>query len=149
MAISLDVGKTTSDYNRLDKNYTRIELISAVIKEGTSIINPTFVVNTFSGYHNCNYIKCPELGRNYYVNNIELVPGGRLALQCHVDVLSSFKDGIRSCTCIIDKQENDHMTSPYINDGSYVMLCKAVNQSYNFPSGFSQKNTILITAGGN
>lgn len=148
MAISLDVGRTTSDYNRLDKNYTRIELISAVIKEGTSIINPTFVVNTFSGYHNCNYIKCPELGRNYYVNNIELVPGGRLALQCHVDVLASFASSIRGCQVLIDKQQMDAVTSKYIDDGSYVMECDEVIQSYAWSKSFNNASTILITAGG-
>lgn len=148
MAISLDVGRTTSDYNRLSKNYTRIELISAVIKDGTSIINPTFIVNTFTNFHTCNYIKCAELGRNYYVNNIELVPGGRLALQCHVDVLASFASSIRGCQVLIDKQQMDAVASKYIDDGSYVMECDEVIQSYNWNKSFNASSTILITAGG-
>lgn len=148
MAISLDVGITSSDYNRLTKNYARIELVSAVIKEGTSVINPTFIVNTFTGYHKCNYIKCDDLGRNYYINNIELIPGGRVALQCHVDVLTSYRSEILNCTGIVDKQENMSNSSRYIDDGSYIMESRDRIESYNFNNGFTSSAHILITAGG-
>ena len=146
--ISVEIGRTNSDYNRLDKNFSAITTASAILKEDTSVINPTFIVNTFSGFAGANYIKVPSFGRNYYINNIVALTGGRVALECHVDVLTSFASAIRACTAVIDKQEYENLSTPYIDDGSYVMQCKTATQCFNFSGGFTSHDNILITAGG-
>lgn len=146
--MTISLARCFSDHERVDKNVQYIETTTAHIKEDTSIVDPTFIMVN-PGTVNFNYVSVPEWGRKYYVRDITALPGERLAVSCHCDVLSSFADGIRAASAIIDKQENDNMTSDYINDGSYVMLCKSVNQSYNFPMGFNSRSTILITAGGN
>lgn len=148
MSLTLNIGRSYSDYNKVDKDFSLIKSESAVIKEQSSIINPVFIVNAFSNMASTNYLKCPDLGRNYYINNIEMLPGGRAALSCHVDVLASFASGIRSCQAIIDKQQNMTNASKFIDDGSYVMECRDKIESYNFSAGFTSSAHILITAGG-
>lgn len=146
--MQIKIGVSTSEKERLSKNFTEQATLDAEIKQPSSIIDPTFIIKTPNNI-NINYVKCPYFGRNYFVNNITLLPGGRVELNCHVDVLSSFASSIRGCGCIIDKQQYDAKSNKYINDGSYVMEAKSVLSSINFPVGFDSQSTILITAGGN
>lgn len=146
--MTITLGRCGSDHERLDKSVTTVQTLTAQIKDDTSVVDPVFIIHN-PGTVNFNYVEAQEWGRKYFVRDITALSGERLAVSCHCDVLSSFKAGIRAASAIIDKQQNDHMTSPYINDGSYVMLCKKVNQIYSFPQGFSNKSTICITAGGN
>ena len=143
----INIGKSTSDAKRVNKSFTLLFALNAQIKENTSIIDPTFIIEAPATV-DFNYLKVPDWGRSYYIRNITALPGSRLALTCHVDVLDSFANEIKACTAIIDKQAGTAMTTPYLDDGSYVVQCDRVIQSYNFPLSFSQQATILITAGG-
>ena len=141
------LGQVTEDPIRVTKTFGQTASLTAHIKEGTSVEDPTFIIETPSQI-NFNYVKVAEWNRSYFVREITALPGGRFAVACHVDVLSSFATGIQNCRAIIDKQQGTAMTSPYIDDGSYVVQCDQVIQSYNFPNGFNTHTTILITAGG-
>lgn len=143
----INIGTSTSDAKRVNKNFTQLFSINAQIKENTSIIDPTFIIEAPATV-DFNYLKVPTWNRSYYIRNITALPGSRLALTCHVDVLDSFANEIKGCSAIIDKQAGTAMTTPYLDDGSYVVQCDRVVQSYNFPLSFSQQATILITAGG-
>ena len=143
------LGRTASDPRYLDKSVEQVkEMSSAHIKENTSIVNPVFIID-YPGTVDFNYVTVASWGRKYFVKDITALTGDRLAVSCHVDVLSSFAGEIRNCEAIINKQQEDPKTSPYINDGSYVTLCKDVIQCYTFPQGFSACSNIFITAGGN
>lgn len=143
----INIGRSTSDATRLSKDFTSIISLNAQIKENTDVVDPTFIIETPNTY-NFNYVKVAAWGRDYFVRNITALPGNRTAVSCHVDVLSSFASQIRGCTAIIDKQRDTAKTSPYIDDGSYVVQCDQIIQSYNFPTAFNAQSTILITAGG-
>lgn len=146
--ITVNFGVCNADYNRLDKPFSSVRSVSAILKEGTSVVNPSFIVNTFTGFAGCNYAIVESFGRRYYINNMIALPGGRVQIDCHVDVLASFAPAIRACTGVIVKQEHDSLSTPYLDDGSYVMQCKTVTECFNFPSGFTSHDNILITAGG-
>lgn len=143
----INIGKSTSDAMRIEKSFTASLSVNAQLKEGTSIIDPVFII-VAPATVDFNYLKVPTFSRSYYIRNITALPGGELALSCHVDVLDSFRDEIKACTAIIDKQAGTAMTSPYLDDGSYVVAADRVIQSYNYPLSFNQQATILITAGG-
>lgn len=146
--MNITIAKCSADHERIDKSYTAVETVNAIVKDDTSVVDPTFIIHN-PGTVDFNYVVCATWKRRYFVRNITALPGERLAVTCHVDVLSSFASGIRAAEAIIDKQEYDSKTSPYINDGSYVTLCKKVVQCYQFPLGFSSRSNIVITAGGN
>lgn len=145
--MTISLGRCFSDHERVDKNVQYIETTTAHIKEDTSIVDPTFIMVN-PGTVNFNYVSVPEWGRKYYVRDITALPGERLAVTCHCDVLSSFADGIRAANAIIDKQETDTFASKYIDDGSFVMECRDTIQSFTFENGFTSQANILITAGG-
>ena len=146
--MTITIAKCFDDHEYVDKSYTVVGTLENVhVKDDSSIVDPTFIIHTRSDL-GFNYVIVPSWGRKYYVRNITVVDGVRLAVECHVDVLASFSAGIRACTGIVDKQENMSGEAKYIDDGSYVMECRDKMESYNFNNGFTSSAHILITAGG-
>lgn len=71
----------------------------------TDVLNP--VLKLSSNYLDKNYVLIPEFeNRYYYVSSIEMLRGGHMLMNCHVDVLMTYKDVILQTECNIVRQEN-------------------------------------------
>ena len=114
--MKLTLMKTSSDKRDLRKSTTTIKTVNCKIKEGTSIISPTVIINKMSASHirQCNYAHISDFGRYYFVTDIVETTANQLEISMHVDVLNSYKDDIRSITTLIERQEN--VFSPYFVD---------------------------------
>ena len=146
MAFNITLQINSSEKNKLDKEITDIATVSGVLKEDTSIIDPVVKIECdLSNYVNCNYITIPEFGRKYFVNNIRSVRNGLVEFSCHVDVLSSFADSIRSNRAIIKRQENKW--NLYLNDGTFKVYQNPMVLTKAFPSGFTTQEFVLAVAG--
>ena len=113
----------TSDKRKIGKTMARIiELDNVVMKEDTSVINPTFVFNRkkpreneiLPKYFSCNYIYSYGTKKYYFVNDIRMSNASALEFICTEDVLETYKNKILSLTTLIERQEN--LYSPYILD---------------------------------
>lgn len=147
--MQIQIGKSVDDKRTVTKQFTVTSTLpSVVVKDNCSITDPVLEIVKPSDM-GVNYVYVPEWGRYYFINNIEVLTGGRVALHCHVDVLMSYRVSIRQLSCIIDKAENVSNANLYKNDGSFVTLAKTQNQVINFNSGFSDTGSyILMVAGG-
>ena len=146
MSFNITLQINSSEKNKLDKEITDIATVSGVLKEDTSIIDPVIKIErNLSDYVNCNYITIPEFGRKYFVNNIRSVRYGLVEFSCHVDVLSSFADSIRTNKAIIKRQENNW--NLYLNDGSFKVYQNPNVLTKAFPSGFTKQEFVLAVAG--
>lgn len=67
--------------------------IPCMLKEGSSIINPTLIFERANIGHTYNYVSIPDFGRYYFVDDI-VYDGARIYYHCSVDVLASFKSTI-------------------------------------------------------
>ena len=78
--------------------------------ESTSIENPIFIIGGITDiaeFCNINYAYLPRLGRYYFVDDITMETGGRVALKCSVDVLNTFSKDIDSMgKTLITRQAN-------------------------------------------
>ena len=78
--------------------------------ESTSIENPVFIiggVTDIAEFCNINYAYLPRLGRYYFVDDITMETGGRVALKCSIDVLKTFSKDIDSMgKTLITRQAN-------------------------------------------
>ena len=113
----------TSDKRKIGKTKAQLfELDKVVMKEDTSVINPTFVFNRknpqlneiLPNYFSCNYIYSYGTEKYYFVNDIRMSNASALEFICTVDVLETYKNNILSLTTLIERQENIY--SPYIVD---------------------------------
>lgn len=137
-----------SDKVVVDKNITQLGSdVTGTLREGCSIIDPIikFEGTIGSNLTTANYCYITEFGRYYYINNIKCV-GKLFEVQMHVDVLMSFKNGIRANTAVISRQE--HAYNLYLQDGVFKTYSQPHIQVAQFPNGFSDFEFIFSVAGG-
>lgn len=146
MAFNIILQRNNSELNKVTKSVEDIITVSGTLKEETSIIDPIIKIEcNISDVMSCNYISIPSFRRSYFVNNIRSVRTGLVEFSCHVDVLSSFADGIRSNSAIVKRQEKSW--NLYLNDGSFKVYQNPMVLTKTFPSGFTTQEFVLAVAG--
>lgn len=115
-------------------------------KEDTSIVDPTFILRTQSKVLEGNYIYVPNLNRYYFINNYTL-SHERIYIECHVDVLMSFKKEIKNENVIVKR--NEKLFNMYLDDNQYKVQNRTAVRTVVFPSGFTGHNIVLGVVGKN
>lgn len=143
-------------FNKSDKRYMNKDIeaitydgsdhIDVEMKEDTSIIDPTFILRTQSKVLTANYIYVPNLNRYYFINDYTL-SHQRIYINCHVDVLMSFKKEIKQQNVIVAR--NERFFNMYLDDHKYKVQNRTAVRTVKFPSGFTGHNIILGVVGKN
>lgn len=145
MTIELMTNKSPSNY--LTKDTTVVGTRTGVLKNATSVTNPTvmFESNGQPLPANVNYFHIPAFNRYYFVTDITSVTTNMYAITGHVDVLVSFRDAINKCSGVVQRQENSF--NLYLDDGIFKCYQNPKIQLKTFPSGFQNPSYILLVAG--
>ena len=146
MAFEIILQVNNSEKNKLSKSVTNIITVTGELKTETSIIDPVIIINCkLEDVTKCNYMTISSFGRSYFVNNIRSIRSGLVEFSCHVDVLSSFADAIKTNSAIVRKQENNW--NLYLNDGSFKVYQNPMVLTKAFPAGFTNREFVLAVAG--
>ena len=137
-----------SDAIEVSKKITSVSSINnAKIINETDILNPSIIVSR-NFYDNiilqANYLYIDNLHRYYYINNISFADS-MIVIDCTVDVLMSYKNGIRNITCTVTRNEN--LKNGYLNDDNYNIQAYKQVVCKMFPNGINNDSIILMTAG--
>lgn len=146
---SLAVGlyQNKSSNIRIDKDLTHLHTYDCILKESTSIINPTIRlkatdVNVLKG----NYCYIPKFNRFYYINNVTNINADTWELSLHVDVLMSFRDDIITRHVVFNHSESGY--NLYLNDGSLQMDSRPKITWNKFPNSLTNDGRyVLLLAG--
>lgn len=84
-----------------------VETLSGTLRESCSIVSPIITFES-SVVPSFNYVYLPSFNRYYFVNEITNIKNGLWQVSLRCDVLTSFKDIIRSQTCIVARNEYDY-----------------------------------------
>ena len=106
--MELTFYKQAATPNRVDKsNYLQLQgdLSDVVIKDDTNLMTPTFILKTDSLVYNSNYVYCSFTSRYYYIESIDALKGGRIAINCKIDVLYTYKDEILNSSAWIERSD--------------------------------------------
>lgn len=106
--------KQAATPNRVDKSeYLTLvgTLSNVVIKDDTDLMSPTFILKTDSLVYNSNYVYCSFTSRYYYIESIDALKGGRIAINCKIDVLYTYKDEILNSSAWIERSDATTDTS--------------------------------------
>lgn len=136
--MNINLYTTSSDERAINKSISSLGSLDVKLKEGSSIINPIFIINKKNyDVAKLNYLYVPSYNRYYFINNINCTTAGLIELECHVDVLMSFKPHIQSITTLINRQE--YVYNKYIKDD---MLPVRTDRQYNIKNidSFSAPN---------
>lgn len=148
MAFEIILQTNVSETNSLDKTLTTVATLTGTLRDGASIIDPIVLVEAdLVDLKFVNYATINTFGRSYFVNNITSIRTGLVELNCHVDVLSSFKTEIRANKGIIFRQEEDW--NLYLNDGVIEVYQNPIVVTREFPNGFDGESYVLVLAGRN
>lgn len=144
MSISLILYTNLSDTNVVDKRLTQVASLSGTLKDRTSILNPSILIEGTLP-PDCNYFYISDFNRYYYIDDIISVSNNTYQITGHVDVLKTYASEIRASTGIVARQENNW--NLYVDDGSFKTYQNPIFRIDKFPSGFSSLNFILAVAG--
>lgn len=91
--------KQAATPNRVDKSayLSTVGTISNVtLKSEVDLMRPTFILKTSPLVYNSNYVFNSFTGRYYYIETITALSGSRIAIQCKIDVLHTYRNEIKN-----------------------------------------------------
>lgn len=131
MQIKLDY--CADDANKIGKTLTNRFDMQGSLKAGTSILNPTVLIEIYgldtSQYTTnvdqltkCNYMRIPDFNRNYFITDIVFYKSegtkGLYYVTGHVDVLESYKTEIKALYAEVIARGNS--STKDVNTGHYI-----------------------------
>ena len=125
--------RNSSDERYVDKLLELRGEIQVEYKEDTSFTNPTFIITGNYALKDINYVYIPDMSRYYYVKDIRYSKQ-RIYLDCHTDVIMSFKQRLRDCKAIIKR--NQYKFNLYQPDERLKTLGYNSIRTLEFPRGF-------------
>ena len=109
--MDIKLCQNLSENNIINKTIQEIATATAVIKGALSVENPRLILTYNASLQDINYLKIPELHRNYYITDVINLTGGRYEIQAKSDVLESFKNDKKNpnlininATIIVERQ---------------------------------------------
>lgn len=106
--MTLTFYKQAATPNRVDKSAYLTEqgkIDNVVLLDTRDIKTPVFILATNPMVYNANYLFCDFTQRYYYIDNVELMAGGRIAIHCRVDVLHTYRAEILGSVAWVDRSD--------------------------------------------
>lgn len=137
-----------SPKNALTKELTDVRTVSAVLKDETTVTDPVFVLGGLlpGEVADINYVTVTTLHRSYFVTGVRSIRNNVWEISCHVDVLSTYAEEIKTQTAVVHRQEN--AWNLYLDDGIFKTYQNPHIVTKLFPSGFTTQSFVLAIAGG-
>lgn len=156
--MTLTFYKQAATPNRVDKSAYLTEqgkIDGVVLLDTRDIINPVFILSTNPMVYNANYLFCDFTQRYYYIDNVDLMAGGRIAIHCRVDVLHTYRAEILGSVAWVDRSDStadttddyDMLHNDYPFRQDYMILGKSTVDSIfgTFSQSVSGINMVLLT----
>lgn len=150
MSFVVKLQENLSPSNVVSKNITDIATATGTLREGTSILSPSILIDSqleadILGRVNYAYIELWH--RYYYVTDISLDVTGLWLVHMYVDVLMSYSTEIRQQSCIVARQERKY--NMYLDDGWFMAFQNPIVQTpyFSVTDPFEAQSYILVVAG--
>lgn len=139
----------SSDKNVVDKSLSTVATHNILLKEPTSILDPTLIVE-MSNPSRVNYFYIPEFSRYYYITGISSIRNGVWAITGHVDVLMSYSSQIHSQSGVLARSQSVY--NLYLDDDKFHVTSRRIHSTYSFkkPADLSGSagTFVFVLAGG-
>ena len=120
--------------------------MSGTLKDGTSLIDPTVLIES-SSVPVCNYAVIGAFNRKYFVKDIRSVRNNLWEISMHVDVLDSYEQAIKAINAVVARNEFNY--NLYLNDDRWWLSQKRFVTTKTLSGGYSgfqnTENVLLIT----
>lgn len=150
MSFTCNLYQTKSEKTALDKV---MELggisLSGTLINNSNVINPSILCQvSAASVSEYNYMELPSFNRKYFITEITALTADTCMVSGHVDVLSTYKDGIRAQTALISRQENKY--NLYLDDSLFKVDSRTIIQTLIFEKGgyFTSSPGIALVVSG-
>lgn len=128
--MTINLYNCTAENEVVDKtSYMSANVSADCEMVNTDILNP--VLKLSSNFLDKNYVLIPDFeNRYYFVSSIEMLRGGHMIMNCHIDVLMTYKPYILETSCNIVRQEN--VNSGTLTDSFYSVNNRKFNKIKKF-----------------
>lgn len=151
--MQISIGRIADDKRKINKTFSAVSSVDCKIYEPCNVLSPIFILSYNANFLTCNYAYCSAFGRYYYIDNITVDSGGKIRIQCSVDVLKSYANNILSLNTTVAR--NEHADPKKMVDKQMVItpqcnlsVIKAANAGAFNVRGASSFNYVLCIAGG-
>lgn len=150
MSFNIVLYKNSSPTNKVSKELTSIDTIAGALRDGTSIIDPTILIEPTvqaSIISSANYAYIADFGRYYYITQPASYVNGLWMVTMHVDVLQTYANQIRSQNAIVARQE--FVYNMYLDDGWFMAYQNPIVQTKYLSNAtpFETEEYVLVLAG--
>lgn len=119
--MQLQYGKCNSDPRVVDKRsyFQALHTTDILAKNTISDREPVVIIAATVGNTDaptCNYAFFG--GLYYYIDDVDMLPGGRYALHLRLDPLTTYADSIKALSAVVVRQAG--ADSPMLADGAYL-----------------------------
>lgn len=119
--MQLQYGKCNSDPRVVDKRpyFDVLHTTDILAKDTISDRAPVVVIAATAGNTDaptCNYATLG--GLYYYIDAVDMLPGGRYAFHMRLDVLTSYADSIKNISAVVVRQAGAYY--PMLSDPAYT-----------------------------
>ena len=97
--------KQSATPDRVDKTnfLTPVGTVQGVrLNENTDLMGPAFILKTNPVVYNANYLYADTMGRYYYIDRVTALSGGRISIDCKIDVLHTYRAEILGSSAWVD-----------------------------------------------
>lgn len=150
MSFTCNLYQTKSEKSALDKV---MELggisLSGTLINNSNVINPSILCQvSAASVSEYNYMELPSFNRKYFITEVTALTADTCMVSGHVDVLSTYKDGIRAQTALIARQENKY--NLYLDDSLFKVDSRTIIQTLIFEKGgyFTSSPGIALVVSG-
>ena len=150
MAITVNIGVTSSEKRALDKSVSTTKSVSGTLHNQSNIVNPSILCKcNAESIATCNYMEISDFGRKYFITDITAVSNDLCIVSGHCDVLSTYKAGIRANTATVARSATEGNWNLLLNDPMMKVNNKKITKVKTGFKGFpkNQFSIMLITAG--
>lgn len=141
--MQLKLYKSLDEKNRIRKTLTGELILNGALRDKSSVIKPTILIQTDPLDYNYAYI--PEFGRYYFINNVVAMRNKSFIIDLKCDVLMSYADDIYRLRALIDREETQ--SQQYVTD-DFVIDARHNTEKIAFTNPFTEKNYILVAMKG-
>lgn len=123
-SIEIHLHQTNSDPRTLKKTISEPTILMGTLREGTSILNPTILINsgTMFGW---NYCYIPSTRRYYFITDVRLQNKNLYEISLKCDVLMTYKNEILGLTTKVARAESAYdwtISDTFIEPKSYAII---------------------------
>lgn len=132
--------------NTINKTLVNDLAININLKREVNITTPSIVLASIEGvnFNDYNYAYIPELGRFYFVKNINNTNNRVWVLELECDVIETYKSDILNSNA---RFRRNIKNGDYL-DASIDMTINKVTMTYESDKGFTGESTMIMTTVG-